>query len=48
MFDSPPTLNFVIDALDECGSDDEIRVLLQLFVELKGPSTVNLGIFVTS
>lgn len=43
-----PTLNFVIDALDECGSDDDIRLLLQLFVEVKDLNTIDLGVFVTS
>ena len=43
-----PTLNFVIDALDECGSDDEIRLILQLCVEVKTIKEVDLGIFVTS
>ncbi|KAL8647238.1 MAG: hypothetical protein Q9226_006515 [Calogaya cf. arnoldii] len=42
------TLNFVIDALDECGSDDEIRLILQLFVEVKNLKEVDLGVFVTS
>ena len=44
----PRTMNFVIDALDECGSDDEIRTLIQLFVDLKDISSVNIGVFVTS
>ncbi|KAL8881944.1 MAG: hypothetical protein Q9198_000961 [Flavoplaca austrocitrina] len=43
-----PTLNFVIDALDECGSDDEIRLILQLCVEVKTVKEVDLGVFVTS
>lgn len=42
------TLNFVIDALDECGSDDEIRLILQLCVEVKCLQEVDLGVFVTS
>ena len=42
------TINFVIDALDECGSDDDIRLILQLLVEVKDLSAVNLGVFVTS
>ena len=41
-------LNFVIDALDECGSDDEIRLILQLCFEVKTVKEVNLGVFVTS
>ena len=43
-----PTLNVVIDALDECASDDDIRLLLQLFVETQSINNVDLGIFVTS
>ncbi|KAL9012801.1 MAG: hypothetical protein Q9173_002458 [Seirophora scorigena] len=42
------TVNIVVDALDECGSDDDIRLLLQLFVEVKDLTTINLGVFVTS
>ncbi|KAL8920505.1 MAG: hypothetical protein Q9208_006255 [Pyrenodesmia sp. 3 TL-2023] len=42
------TLNFVIDALDECGSDDDIKRILQLCVEVKGLKEVSLGVFVTS
>ncbi|KAL9016281.1 MAG: hypothetical protein Q9185_006377 [Variospora sp. 1 TL-2023] len=43
-----PTLNIVVDALDECGSDDDIRLLLQLFVEVKDLTSINMGIFVSS
>lgn len=43
-----PTLNIVIDALDECGSDDDIRLILQLFVEVKDLKSIDMGIFVTS
>ncbi|KAL8829067.1 MAG: hypothetical protein Q9191_002229 [Dirinaria sp. TL-2023a] len=42
------TMNFVIDALDECSSDDDIRLLLHLFVEVGDIDNVDLGIFVTS
>ena len=47
-FKERPTLSLVIDALDECDSDDDIRLLLQLFVEVRELDTVNLGIIVTS
>ena len=47
-FNERPIWNLVIDALDECDSDDDIRLLLQLFVEVKGLNTVDLGIIVTS
>ena len=43
-----PVWNFVIDALDECDADNDIRLLLQLLVEIKGLDTVDLGVFVTS
>ncbi|KAL9633166.1 MAG: hypothetical protein Q9204_003506 [Flavoplaca sp. TL-2023a] len=41
-------LNFVIDALDECGSDDDIKFILQLCVQVKTVKEVDLGVFVTS
>ncbi len=43
-----PILNIVVDALDECDSGDDVRLLLQLFVEIKELDTVDLGILVTS
>ena len=43
-----PTLNFVIDALDECSADDDIRLLIQLFAELEQVTTIDVGVFVTS
>lgn len=42
------TLTLVIDALDECEREDDIKLLLQLFVEVKDLQTVNLKIFLTS
>ena len=41
-------LTFVIDALDECGSEDEIRLILQLFIELKGINNIDLSVLMTS
>lgn len=41
-------LNFVVDALDECSSEDDIRILIQLFVELKEVGNADIGVFVTS
>lgn len=38
----------MIDALDECGSEDDIRLVLQLLVEVKNLTTIDLGVFVTS
>ena len=43
-----PTMSYIIDALDERGSEDDIRRILQLLVEVKDLSVINLGIFVTS
>ena len=41
-------LFLVIDALDECGNQDDIRVILQLLAEAKNLSAIRLRIFVTS
>lgn len=41
-------LTFVIDALDECGSEDDIRLILQLFIELKNINNVDLSVLITS
>ena len=46
--DQRPSLNLVIDALDECENQEDIKLILQLFVEIKNFTAVNLGIFVTS
>lgn len=42
------TLTLVIDALDECEHEEDIGTLLQLFVEAKDLTAVNLKVFVTS
>lgn len=42
------TVVLVIDALDECEHQDDIRVILQLFAEAKSLNTVRLRIFITS
>jgi hypothetical protein len=42
------TLVFVVDALDECDREEDIKLILQLFVEVKDLNTVRLRIFVTS
>ena len=39
---------FVIDALDECEGDDDIRLILRLISEAKSLATVRLRLFVTS
>lgn len=41
-------LTFVVDALDECGTEDDIRLILQLFIELKNVNNVDLSVLVTS
>ena len=47
-FGRPPTFNLVIDALDECAPDDDIRLLLQLCVEVSEINNIDLGILITS
>jgi hypothetical protein len=42
------TFVFVIDALDECDNEDDLRLLLQLFAEADISSRVRLRVFVTS
>lgn len=42
------TLTLVIDALDECEHEEDIGTLLQLFIEAKDITTLNLKVFVTS
>lgn len=42
------TLVLVIDALDECGSEKDINLILQLFLEIKDLVSVKLKIFLTS
>ena len=41
-------LLLVIDALDECDGDNDVRVIVQLFAEARGIKTVRLRIFMTS
>lgn len=42
------TLSFVIDALDECDSEDSIRLILQLFIEVKNIPNIHLNVLITS
>jgi type II secretory pathway predicted ATPase ExeA len=42
------TVLIVIDALDECDDNDEIRLILQLLPQLQKSSTVRLRVFLTS
>jgi NACHT domain len=41
-------LVFVIDALDECEGDKDVRTILQLFTEAKGLAGIQLRVFITS
>lgn len=41
-------LTLVVDALDECEHEEDIGTLLQLFIEAKDLTTVDLKVFVTS
>ncbi|OCK83071.1 WD40 repeat-like protein [Lepidopterella palustris CBS 459.81] len=45
---APLVIIFVIDALDECDNQDDVRLILQLFAESKQAGNVKLRIFVTS
>ena len=42
------SLTFVFDALDECDSDDDIRLILQLFIEVTRISNIDIRVLVTS
>jgi hypothetical protein len=44
----PSAVVFVIDALDECASERDIRVFLRLLALFRSPSNVRLRIFITS
>jgi hypothetical protein len=44
----PPTLAFVIDALDECENEKDIQQVIQLFGEAKSLSTIRLRVLITS
>ncbi|KAH0552981.1 hypothetical protein GP486_006821 [Trichoglossum hirsutum] len=44
----PSPLILVVDALDECDGDDDVKRILQLFSEAGSLKTVQLRIFVTS
>ncbi|KAK4247279.1 WD40-repeat-containing domain protein [Corynascus novoguineensis] len=45
---SPPTIVLVADALDECESERDIRVLLRIFATARSLSKIRLRIFITS
>ncbi|KAL2390019.1 hypothetical protein RJ035_001635 [Blastomyces gilchristii] len=44
----PPAALFVIDALDECEGDDDLREVLPLFSQLRDLRTIKLRVFMTS
>jgi hypothetical protein len=44
----PSSYVLVVDALDECDDDDNIRIILQLLAEARSLKTVRLRIFMTS
>jgi len=44
----PSSYVFVVDALDECDSEDDIRMILQLLTEAPTLKTVRLRVFLTS
>ncbi|KAF2403218.1 hypothetical protein EJ06DRAFT_323574 [Trichodelitschia bisporula] len=45
---SSPTFLLVIDALDECTDESDVRIILQLFAELRGSHQTRLRVFLTS
>lgn len=47
-FDETISAVIVIDALDECGNEDDIRVILQLLPKLQESKFVRLQVFLTS
>jgi hypothetical protein len=44
----PLSLSLVVDALDECENEEDIKLILQLFVEAKNLTVTELKILVTS
>lgn len=42
------TLTLVIDALDECEREDDMKLILQLFVEVRTLAVMKLKVFITS
>jgi len=47
-FHNPCMIAIVVDALDECNSDDDIKRIIYLFSQLKALDSVRLKVFVTS
>jgi hypothetical protein len=46
--DCPASLVLVVDALDECNSDENIRIIVQLLAEVRSSTGVRLRVFLTS
>ncbi|KAE8381786.1 hypothetical protein BDV26DRAFT_65630 [Aspergillus bertholletiae] len=46
--DQPTTIVIVIDALDECDGEDDIRVILRLLFKMQEIKSVRLRVFLTS
>lgn len=44
----PTSYLLIVDALDECDSEDDIQMILQLFIEARTLKTVRLRVFLTS
>ena len=45
---SPSSYVLIVDALDECDSEDDIRIILQLLAEARTLKTIQLRFFLTS
>jgi hypothetical protein len=46
--DAPTRYIIIVDALDECGNDKDIRIILQLLAEARSVTTVRLRVLLTS
>ncbi|KIM95286.1 hypothetical protein OIDMADRAFT_183875 [Oidiodendron maius Zn] len=45
---NPHTITMVIDALDECDHDDDIKLIIYLFSRVRGLNTIRLRVLITS
>ncbi|KAF2396578.1 hypothetical protein EJ06DRAFT_225929, partial [Trichodelitschia bisporula] len=45
---STPKFLLIVDALDECTDESDVRIILQLFAELRGSHQTRLRVFLTS
>jgi hypothetical protein len=46
--EDPPTVAIIVDALDECDGDDDIKRIIYLFSQARTLSSVRLRVFITS